>query len=109
MFSKTKHFKNEFKSKDFDTCLKIDLKPFLFLKGKAFISKNGFFQNIFKATPFETRRGEEFIKQNLFTNILFSKSFANHFGNKLIFGKDSDSLLNREGPAERISNCPSHI
>ena len=79
------------------------------MKGKAFTSKNGFFQNIFKATPFETRRGEEFIKQNLFTNILFSKSFANHFGNKLIFEKDSNSLLNTERPTEKIYNCPSHI
>ena len=51
----------------------------------------------------------KFIKQNLFASILFDKSFANCFGNKLIFEKDLGSLLNREGPTERIYNCPSHI
>ena len=62
------------------------------MKGKAFAKQTGVFQSIFKATPFETRRGQEFIKRKPFTIILFDKSFINHFGNKSIFeegiGKD---------------------
>jgi len=61
----------------------------------------GGFQSIFKATPFEARRGQEFIKQNPFAIVLFDKLFINYFGNKSIFEEGSDSLLNREGPAKR--------
>ena len=60
-------------------------------------------------TPFETRRDQDFIKQSLFANTLFDKSFINHFGNKSIFKEGSDSPLNREGPAKRIYSYPSHI
>ena len=67
------------------------------------------FQSIFKMTPFETRRDQDFIKQSLFANTLCDKSFINYFGTKSIFEEGSDSLLNRERPAKRIYSYPSHI
>ena len=66
------------------------------MKGKTFTKRKWGFQSIFKMTPFETRRDQDFIKQSLFANTLFDKSLINHFGNKSIFEEGSDSLLNRE-------------
>ena len=101
LFSETRHFWKGVQIKRFWYLFWRWFEIKSLLKGKAFAKKNGVFQSIFKATPFEARRGQEFIKQNPFTIVLFDKSFENHFGNKSILEEGSDSLLNWEGPATR--------